>query len=78
MARARLGAEWAQTSAILALLANVHRDPKKKRTPYKPSDFDPFAVADKSSSQQVTLKPSEAFGLMFSADRTPIVTPRDS
>jgi len=29
-------------SALLALLANCHRDPKKTRV-FRPSDFDPFA-----------------------------------
>ena len=29
-------------SALLALLANCHRDPKKTRA-FKPADFDPFA-----------------------------------
>ena len=26
----------------MALLANCHRDPKQKRTPYKPADFNPM------------------------------------
>ncbi len=34
---------WGQTSAQMALLANVNRDPKKGRS-YKPDDFNPFAV----------------------------------
>jgi len=29
-------------SALMALLANCHRDPKKTRA-FKPADFDPFA-----------------------------------
>jgi len=33
--------QWAQTAALLAMLANCNRDPKKTR-PYKPSDFDPY------------------------------------
>jgi len=31
---------WAHTSAVLALLANAHRDPKKGR-PFQPADFNP-------------------------------------
>lgn len=42
MAEGRLEAEWSQTSAVLALLANCHRDPKKTR-PFKPAQFNPFA-----------------------------------
>ena len=42
MAEARERSEWARTSAMLALIANAHRDPKKTRA-FKPGDFDPFA-----------------------------------
>jgi hypothetical protein len=31
---------WSHTSSMMALTANVHRDPKKHR-PYKPKDFVP-------------------------------------
>jgi hypothetical protein len=46
MAEARGRDNWAHTSAILALVANVNRDPKKTR-PYKPSDFDPYSIREK-------------------------------
>jgi len=46
MAEARSRDEWAHTSAILALIANVNRDPKKGR-PLKPADFDPYAAKDR-------------------------------
>lgn len=46
MADARGRESWAHTSAILALIANVNRNPKKTR-PYKPSDFDPHTTRDK-------------------------------
>lgn len=42
MAEHRERSEWGRTSAILALIANAHRDAKKTR-PFKPSDFDPYA-----------------------------------
>ena len=48
MAEARTKDEWARTSALMALLANCHRDPKKTR-PYKPGDFDPYSARDKRS-----------------------------
>lgn len=32
---------WQHTSAVLATLANIHRDPKKKPRPFRPSDFQP-------------------------------------
>lgn len=46
MAEARGRDNWAHTSAVLALVANVNRDPKKTRA-YKPSDFDPYSARDK-------------------------------
>jgi len=46
MAEARGRDNWAHTSAILALIANVNRDPKKTR-PFKPADFDPYATKDR-------------------------------
>ena len=42
MAEARAKDEWSRMSALLALLANCHRDPKKTRA-FRPCDFDPFA-----------------------------------
>ena len=41
MADARLQHTWNQTSALMALVANAHRDPKKTR-PFKPADFNPL------------------------------------
>jgi hypothetical protein len=32
---------WGHTAAILALLANIHRDPKKSRA-FSPADFNPY------------------------------------
>lgn len=41
MAEARGRDNWAHTSSVLAMLANVNRDPKK--TPaFQPADFDPY------------------------------------
>jgi hypothetical protein len=45
MAEARCRQAWRHTSAVMALLANIHRDPKKTR-PFRPADFDPYAVPD--------------------------------
>ena len=40
MAEGRVKDNWLHTSAILALVANVNRDPKKTKL-FKPSDFNP-------------------------------------
>lgn len=42
MAEGRQRADWSRTSALMALIANTQRDPKKTRA-FRPSDFDPFA-----------------------------------
>jgi hypothetical protein len=42
MAEGRGKAEWGRMSALLAMLANINRDPKKS-SPAKPTDFNPFS-----------------------------------
>jgi len=49
MAEARVDAEWNHTSAILAMLANVNRDPKK-RGAYHPEEFHPLKRRRSSST----------------------------
>ena len=49
MAEGRSRENWRHTAAVLALIANVNRDPKKTR-PYKPADFDPYMVKDRRDS----------------------------
>lgn len=41
MAEAPQRADWARTSSLMSLIANLDRDPKKRR-PFSASDFDPF------------------------------------
>lgn len=40
MGEGRSRSMWAHTSALLAMEANLHRDPKKSRS-FKPDDFNP-------------------------------------
>ena len=40
MAEGRAKDQWQHTSSLLALIANVNRDPKKTQE-FKPSDFNP-------------------------------------
>ena len=44
MAQARQQDNWNHTAALLAMLANVNRDPKKGRA-FKPADFHPIPTA---------------------------------
>jgi len=38
---------WSHTSLICAILANASRDPKRTPRAFRPSDFDPYARADR-------------------------------
>lgn len=42
MSDARQRHDWSIASTLMAVLANIHRDPKRSRS-LKPDDFDPFA-----------------------------------
>lgn len=42
MAEGRQVAEWGRTSSLMALLANCHRDPKRRSRPFQPADFSPY------------------------------------
>jgi hypothetical protein len=52
MAEARSRQAWNHTSALLAMLANVHRDAKKVRA-YRPADFHPHRQKEKTSVPKV-------------------------
>ena len=53
MAEGHTRDRWQHTSNLMALLANINRDPKKGR-PFKPSDFNP--TLSKSSGAIVVTK----------------------
>ena len=42
MAEGRAEHDWLIASSLQALIANCHRDPKKRRKPYGPDDFNPL------------------------------------
>ncbi|MCD6405999.1 MAG: hypothetical protein J7M19_09250 [Planctomycetes bacterium] len=44
MGEARSKEAWAHTSAVLAMTANINRDPKRTKA-FKPADFNPYEVA---------------------------------
>ena len=45
---------WNRMSALMALLANCHRDPKRT-APIKPSDFDPFAESQEPIKADISI-----------------------
>jgi len=50
MAQARQEDNWNHTAALLAMLANVNRDPKKGRS-FKPADFHPALPARRKRTE---------------------------
>ena len=44
MLEARRREEWDHTSTVLAMLANVNRDPKRRPTAFTPAEFHPMSV----------------------------------
>ena len=54
MAEAKSRQAWNHTSAILAMLANVHRDAKKTRA-YRPADFHPHRRHEKPTITKVAI-----------------------
>ena len=54
MAEARCQDGWSHTSAMLAMIANANRDPKKKKSPYKPADFNPMLAERKTAGIPLT------------------------
>jgi hypothetical protein len=60
MAEARCREAWNHTSAMMALTANCHRDPKKNK-PFKPQQFHPY---QERRRQQATHKPKVGVELL--------------
>ena len=52
---------WQHTASIMALMANVNRDPKKTRA-FKPSDFNPYVP--KTSGADVIVVTKENISLL--------------
>ena len=53
MAEGRSREAWNHTAAVLALLANCHRDPKKSK-PFQPDDFNPHEQRKRGPAIRVT------------------------
>ena len=58
MAQARQEDNWNHTAAIMALLANVNRDPKRGR-PFKPADFHPALPGRQARTQSPSVLKGE-------------------
>lgn len=47
---------------VASIIANVNRDPKKRKEPYQPTDFMPFYEAPPPTPEQVAHKIRAALG----------------
>lgn len=56
MGRGRAARAWDHTASILAMLANINRDPKKKRSGYAPTEFHPFEQRAKRGTSPASLR----------------------
>jgi hypothetical protein len=52
MAEGRGRAAWDIASSLMALVANCHRDPKRR--PFRPRDFNPWAASGRSGGIPLT------------------------
>lgn len=50
MAEGRCEQAWAHTSSILAMIAEVNRDRKKRSRAFRPADFNPYAAEPDSAT----------------------------
>ena len=56
MCDARRQDQWSHTAALMALIANVHRNPKKRSRPYLPADFHPLIERKRVSIEKVGIR----------------------
>ena len=56
MCDARRQDQWSHTAALMALIANVHRNPKKRSRPYLPADFHPLVERKPVSIEKVGIR----------------------
>ena len=55
MAEGRSRERWNHTAAVLAMQANCHRDPKKRRRPFTPGDFLPREERPKEKTKDLSI-----------------------
>lgn len=55
MAEGHGRAAWGHTSSLLAMLANIHRDTRKRRRPYQPGEFNPHSQARRRRGSPVSV-----------------------
>lgn len=66
MVEGRNSFAWSIASSIMALIANINRDPKRRRKPFDASDFNPCVTKKRRSSIAVTEENKNEFRDTFS------------
>jgi hypothetical protein len=56
---------WSHTSVVLAMIANVNRDPKRTRA-FRPADFDPYSqkLAERFVEKPAPIAKGENFEIL--------------
>jgi hypothetical protein len=67
----RIKCEWNQTASLMALIANCHRDPKKRSDPFTPTDFNPFTQTEHAPLRKI--KPSQLARILCGNERPEVV-----
>ena len=55
MAEAKSRDAWQHTSAVLCLIANVNRNPKKQARPFSPDQFNPHAQKRRGKGRTISV-----------------------
>jgi hypothetical protein len=80
MAEARSEVQWDHTSTLWALIAEVHRNRKKRTQPYEPDDIHPHAKrrrrAEKANLPKVKLKDVKGLLLGLKPKQRPTSRPK--
>jgi hypothetical protein len=56
MAEGRSRQAWEHTSALLSMLANVNRNPKKRSKPFSPAEFNPFGQRRRHTGPKLRMR----------------------
>jgi hypothetical protein len=65
MAEAKRQHDWNVASTIMALMAEMNRDRKKRRRPFKPEDFNPYAESRPTVIKSTVKQVAQAMRVPF-------------
>jgi hypothetical protein len=56
MAESRRNEAWSHTANLMALVANVNRNPRKRARPYSPLEFHPFLERKRTAYSKASIR----------------------